>query len=221
MLFGRTGNDGKLFTLPSYSTKELVIDSDTVYDMEQISSAMLGRKVGYHEFINNTRYNNIEPILNEYFFESSYGSFSSLNDFVRSGDVKVIGHFDKIGVTKDPNCYAFKDKRPVCDFLMWFTNEGYKEQSTTQPWSCTYRLTEKSAQVKKFCEETPFTVYLVNPEDEDKKMVLMLYDKMFEIPKASGVMSEWYSLALGTQRTGVGISWASALSCVTPTFEDA
>ena len=221
MLIGRTGEEGELIKLPSYST-DIVYDEDTIADIEGICGKMLGREVEWGEVLRDIHYNNIEPILNDEFFPSEYGSCSSLNEFVKSGDVKVIGHFDKIGPTKDPNCYAFKDKKPVCDYITWFTKEGYKSQSTTQPWSCTFRVTEVSQKLKDFCENTPFTVYLINNEDEEKKVVFMLYDKMFYVGDQRGRYQEdYYSIALVTQRTGAMISWASALSCVTDTFEDA
>ena len=125
MLIGRTGEEGELIKLPSYST-DIVYDADTIADIEGICSKLLGRDIEWGEILRDIHYNNIEPILNDEFFPSEYGSCSSLNEFVKGGDVKVIGHFDKIGPTKDPNCYAFKDKKPVCDYITWFTKEGYK-----------------------------------------------------------------------------------------------
>ena len=223
MLIGRTGEDGELIKLPHYS-KDIVYDEDTIADIEGICGKLLGREVEWGEVLRDIHYNNIEPILNYEFFPSEYGSCSSLNEFVKSGDVKVIGHFDKIGPTKDPNCYAFKDKKPVCDYITWFTKEGYKSQSTTQPWSYTFRATDEVLQkLKDFCENTPFTVYLINSEDEDDKVVFMLYDKMFYVGDWKGRYhdQEYYSIALVTQRTGAMISWTSALSCVTDTFENA
>lgn len=219
MLFGRTGHNGKLFKLPSYTSSELAMDEDTTHDLEEIGSAMLNRKVDYVDIMRDLRYNNIDAILNEYFFPSEYGTFTTLKEFVKDGDVKVVGHFDKIGQTKNPQTTAFERKEPTCAYLMWFTTGGWKSSATTQPWSPTYRMTPKTASVKQFCEETPFTVYLINNEEDDKRMVMMLYDKLFETDSERD--GKYFSIALCTERNALYVDWASALSCVTDTYEDA
>ena len=79
MLIGRTGEEGELIKLPSYST-DIVYDEDTIADIEGICGKLLGREVEWGEVLRDIHYNNIEPILNDEFFPSDYGSCSSLNE---------------------------------------------------------------------------------------------------------------------------------------------
>lgn len=180
--------------------------------MVKLCSVYLCREIEYVDIMRSVKYNNIEAILNQHYFDNDYYNFQNLDDFVRNEDVKVVGHFDGIGPTKDPLCYAFERGVPVAGCLLLLDLDGFKEKATTQPWSCTYK---NSGKLKEFCENTPFTVYLIKYEERGEGVVLMLYDDLFQTEDG-----KWHSIALETERKNTLISWASALSCVLPSLEN-
>lgn len=160
-----------------YSSKQsdFVMTSDVRDELLDICRVVFDPEYKWADFLVNSRYNNIDHILAEYY------EIDNLKEGISDGTVMFVGHYDHIGPSTDPGVWATKHGHPYCDVLRWFYPDGYSDGANSCPWSpgfYQYKLTIQK-DMREFCETTPFSVYLI-ASDKRGNIVLFLYDKTHE-----------------------------------------
>ena len=203
------GLEGKKpIEIDSSRVDEVVFDEDQINEITELCEYWLGtNEYDKAKLYTELGYNNINDILWQYFYPKKDYQMT-LPLAVYDGDVKVIGHTDRIGPTQDKNCYAY-EKYPCAQMLTWFHLDGYKECSTSSPWSNMWHNQDAKKKLMDFCENTGFTTYFIKDTERDP-VVLMLFDKLFYDDKKD----QYFSLALESDSTANGLTWVSQLACI-------
>lgn len=185
-----------------FETEDLKRNWENELDIEHSDFSVCGKEIfelakvvapdmTYGKFLEDLSSNGFCFILRNHLSDSDDSIQELMNKYVR-----YIGHFERFG---HPDPLGLPDHMrgshaPIVGCTTIFKPFGEKDCSISAPWS----PTQRSQEIRQFCESTPVDVYMIRKEIDDKNgedTIFCLFSKTF-------VNSKGQELQIATETTG-------------------